>query len=65
MTRSIILFSVNIHIISINKYVINVKLTGEKKQVSIVESAEQEDCAKKRREKLQRQDTPLHPHSVR
>ena len=49
----------------IHKYVINVKLTGEKKQVSIVESAEQEDCAKKRREKLQRQDTPLHPHSVR
>ena len=39
---------------------------SEKKQVSIVEHIDpQELCAKKKREKFKRQDTPLHPHSIR
>ena len=39
---------------------------GDKKQVSIVENVEHENQnAKRKREKFKRQDTPLHPYSVR
>ena len=39
---------------------------GDRKQVSIVEDEEVvKQNAKKKREKFKRQDTPLHPHSIR
>lgn len=39
---------------------------GDRKQVSIVEDEELlKQNAKKKREKFKRQDTPLHPHSIR
>ena len=44
----------------------SIAFPGERKQVSIVESQEEEKgAARRRREKFQRQDTPLHPHCVR
>ena len=44
----------------------SIAFPGERKQVSIVESQEEEKgAARRRREKFQRQDTPLHPPCVR
>ena len=49
-----------------NGYLISFLSVGDKKQVSIVENVETENQnAKKKREKFKRQDTPLHPYSIR